>query len=167
VTISIDRLRELLDYDPDTGNFSWRVGRRGGSYAGHIAGAVNRDGYIEIRIDRRLYKAHRLAWFYVNERWPIEHIDHVNGKTGDNRISNLREATNAQNLQNRHGAQANSRSGLIGVTWHKQNERWRAEIVVNGTKKHLGYFETPEQAHAAYLKAKAELHPFQTIVEAA
>lgn len=102
--------------------------------------------------------AHRLAWLVSFGVWPKSQIDHISGAKGDNRISNLREATNAENAQAILKPRSNSRSGLRGVT--KSNCKFRARICVNGSVVEIGRFDTIEQAGAAYLEAKKKLHPF-------
>jgi hypothetical protein len=99
-----------------------------------------------------------LAWFYVTGKWPKNSIDHRDGDRANNRFKNLRDLTQSGNLQNRKVANANNACGLLGV--HKNGRRWRAKIKIDYRDVHLGYFDTPKQAHAAYLKAKRELHPF-------
>ena len=162
IPITQHQLREILSYDPESGAFVWLV-TRGKARKDAAAGFTRRDRYIEIGIDGALYFAHRLAWFYVHGRWPIQQIDHINGIRGDNRIANLREASNAQNLQNLRKASSNSKSGFLGVSLRKSRGKWRAEIVIEGRKKHLGYFDSSEEAYAAYLAAKVKFHPYQTI----
>ena len=151
-------LKERLHYDPETGIFTWAVGCKG-NRAGDAAGSLKPSGYRQIMIDGRLYRAHRLAWLYVYGKWPADLIDHINGLRDDNRIVNLREATAAENQQNRT-ANANNASGFMGVYWHKRDCKWRSHIKIEGRVKHLGCFDTPETASAAYLDAKAELHTF-------
>ncbi len=151
-------LRELLSYDPMTGQLTWLV-NRGRVHVGEIAGSLDSRGYRVITIDGKNYKAHRLAWLYVNGAWPADRIDHQNGVPDDNRIANLREATDAENGQNRT-KQANNKSGFLGVSWHKPSGQWVAQIMLDGRKSHLGYFPTPEAAYAAYLTAKSQLHTF-------
>lgn len=158
--LTAERLREVLDYNPETGVFTWRVSNGKRAVAGQLAGGISRNGYVRISIDDARHYAHRLAWLYVHGVWPKGQIDHINGAKTDNRIANLREATNAQNGQNRRTARADSQSGLIGVYLHPISGRWGAEIVRDGQKHSLGYFDTPEAAHAAYLAAKRELHEF-------
>ncbi|MCI0598744.1 MAG: HNH endonuclease [Beijerinckiaceae bacterium] len=153
--ITTERLREVLAYDPDTGVFTWRVAR-GRQSAGPEAGSLDGRGYRQIRIDGRRYQAHRLAWLYMAGAWPKDEIDHVNMDCADNRFENLREATRSQNQANIR-AQSNNTSGFKGVCWHKRDRRWEAKIMVCGRKKHLGYFDTPKAAHAAYVAA-AKLH---------
>ena len=110
-----------------------------------------------IKINGRMYMGHRLAWLFVNGGWPENHIDHINEIKNDNRISNLREATSSQNQRNR-GAQKNNTSGFKGVSFFKRNGKWKSTICVNSNKKHLGYFDNPEEAHQAYCKASDKYH---------
>ena len=164
--ITQERLKELLSFDPSTGVFVWKATRRGKARAGEVAGTFDSYGYRQIKIDGKLYLSHRLAWFFLHGRLPVNQIDHINGVRSDNRLVNLREANSAQNQQNQRMAQVSNRSsGLLGVSWHKHEQRWRAQIKLHGKKLHLGYFDTKEEAHAAYLKAKLEIHPFNTLKE--
>jgi hypothetical protein len=153
-----DRLRELLLYDAETGIFTRRI-KTGRVLVGDVAGSLHQKGYREIKVDYKHYFAHRLAWFYVHGVWPKDQIDHINGVKDDNRICNLREATNAENNQNQRKASRNSRSGLLGVCT-SNNRKPRAMIRFNGKRLYIGTFDTPELAHAAYLVAKEKLHPF-------
>lgn len=153
------RLRELLHYDPETGVFTNRVVRPR-TVLGAVAGGHDSYGYITISVDVRRYLAHRLAWLYVYGEWPSKNLDHINGVRDDNRIANLREATQAQNLQNRAAASI-GRSGVLGVGWDSSRKKWVASIKHQGKARHLGRFSTVEGAQAAYLAAKAQLHTFQ------
>lgn len=157
--ISAERLREVLHYCPDTGVFT-RTDSRGGRYAGSIAGNVRADGYIRILIDRRSYLAHRLAWMYVHGGFPSGELDHADGVRSNNAITNLRQATRSENVHNRKGANKNNKSGFFGVSWDKQKGRWVAQIKLGRKSFRLGFFDSPEVAHAAYLSAKSRLHPF-------
>lgn len=160
--LTAERLREALHYDHETGVFTWRSRTSNRVKIGDIAGAIDLNGYRLIGVDGRLYKAHRLAWLYVYGRWPVKQIDHINGVCDDNRIENLREATDAENMQNQ-GIRANNRSGFPGVSWASQRGKWQATIQVNGKTRALGRFAAAEDVYAAYLKAKAEHHTFQPI----
>jgi hypothetical protein len=115
-----------------------------------------------IGIDGRLYLAHVIAFVIVTGTWPVGVVDHRNGDGTDNRWTNLRDVSHAVNVQNVRKARATSQSGMLGVARHR-NGRYRATIVVGGKQRHLGYFDTPEQAHAAYVTAKRELHPGCTL----
>lgn len=151
------RLRKLLSYDPTTGEFT-RIKSSGGRFAGSKAGCKNTAGYIVIRVDDRLYLAHRLAWLYVTGDWPQHDIDHINGERTDNRFSNLRECNMSLNLQNRRRANTNNKLGLLGVIALRNG--YTASINVLGKQVWLGMHKTPEAAHAAYIKAKRKLHPY-------
>lgn len=156
--LKIEKLKALLDYEPHTGTFKWRVSRKGGAIRGDQAGSVYDNGYRYIRVDNCKYFAHRLAWFYTHGTWPQNQLDHRNGNRDDNRIANLREATHPQNQQNRSSAISRS-AGLLGTRLKKG--RWEAAITSDGVRHYLGRFSTTAEAHAAYLKAKSRLHVFQ------
>lgn len=159
-----ERLKELLDYDPETGIFTRKTRAAKRVQIGDIAGSMHSKGYWVVKIDNRSHKAHRLAWLYVYGVWPTADLDHVNGIRNDNRICNLREAPNGMNAQNmRHAASNNKSSGLIGASWHKQTKKWNAQITHGNRRIHLGLFDSAEEAHAAYVRAKVELHPFNTL----
>jgi hypothetical protein len=149
-----ERLRKLLSYDPGTGHF-WRYKAVGASDISKPAGERHSEGYVQVTVDCVRYHAHRLAWFYVHGHWPTAQIDHINGIRNDNRIANLREATNTENC--RHGGlPRHNTSGFKGAI--KWRGRWAARIKVNKKVIHLGMFDTPEQAHEAYCKAAQEKH---------
>jgi hypothetical protein len=128
--------------------------------AGSEAGSYKGDGYKRVKVDYREYLAHKVVWLMTHGAWPKSEIDHINGIRDDNRPCNLREATSAENNQNK-GRQRNNSSGLTGVDLF--NNRWRARIRVNKELMHLGYFDTPAEAAAAYAEAKKRLHTFQPV----
>lgn len=150
---------DLLDYDPESGVFVWRVTRRGKALPGAVAGVLRQDGYRCIQIFGRQYFAHRLAWLYIHGVWP-ELVDHVNGAKDDNRISNLRNTNNSGNQQNMRRNKQAGRSALLGVGWYARDSKWWARIKINGKDKHIGYFDTEEDAHKAYMAAKHKHHPY-------
>lgn len=156
--VTQSRLKELLDYDPGTGVFTWRVSR-GNAKSGSVAGSKNGQGYLQIMVDGKRYKSHRLAWLYVHGKFPPEHIDHINRARADNRIANLRLATSSENPQNQR-KRRNNTSGVVGVHWHKKLGKWQAYIMSNGRGIHLGYYGTIEEAAAARAAAKAKYHTF-------
>ena len=143
-------LKQHLSYDPGTGLFRWIKNRGQLRKMGNIAGCYV-HGYIGIRVlNGRRHGAHRLAWLYVYGEWPAFDIDHINGIKHDNRICNLREATRQQNTYNRK-APINNTSGYKGVSWHKSTGKWRATIKYKGKYRHLGTYNSPQEAHARYV----------------
>lgn len=149
--LSHAEVTEHLHYDPETGKFT-RKKTAGGVRAGATAGCIDSRGYVLIGVNGVQYQAHRLAWLYVHGHWPSDLIDHINGDTADNRLFNLREATVSQNALNR-AAMKNASSGLKGVTFHKATGKWRSQYYRSGKQRHLGLFDTPEEAHEAYCNA--------------
>jgi HNH endonuclease/AP2 domain len=149
------RVRELLHYDPKTGQFRWRE-RPGGRHspsAGHVS--RQQDGRY-FKIDGSIYSEHKLAWFYMTGRWCKPTIDHRDGNITNNRWNNLRRATASQNNANRRRPRHNT-SGYKGVYRSRRSGQWCAHIGRNGQTIHLGTFPTPQAAHAAYLAAARKL----------
>ena len=154
-----ERLRELLSYDPATGDFHWLVSR-GGEQAGSIAGVTRKGlygGYKIIGIDYVRWYAHRLAWFYMTGKWPENEIDHISGDPSDNRWENLREATHLQNMFNK-GAERGNASGFKGVWLEKQCGHYRSAVRYKGKTYHCGCFSSPQEAHKARSEKAKELH---------
>lgn len=147
--ITIEQLRKILQYDADTGLFTWIEPRQPTTKIGDLAGSIENTGYISIRLGGTSYLAHRLAWFYCFGEWPTAYIDHIDRDKTNNALDNLREASAHENQRNR-GINKNNTSGYIGV--YKHRNKWAAEIIIEGVKKYLGTFDTPEQAHLAYTK---------------
>lgn len=154
--LTAERVRELLDYEPETGAFTWRA-NRSNVKAGSRAGCARADGYRGIRIDGRRYHEHRLAFLWMTGEWPAADVDHINGATGDNRWYNLRAASRSQNMVNSRMRRNNS-SGTRGVAWHAAARKWVANISVDGRTKYLGIYETKEAAAAAYARAMVARH---------
>lgn len=148
--ITQDYLKSILIYDMETGIFTRAISRNSKHKAGDVAGKVETTGYVRIKIDGKLYAAHRLAWLFVTGKFPNNQIDHINGNRKDNRFNNLREATNQQNAFNKV-VPKNNTSGLKGVSWHKLTGKWQACYRVNNQRKHIGIFERKEDAEAAYI----------------
>lgn len=155
-------LRERLHYDPETGHFS-HAKRTPGHPIGKKAGCPDSQGYIVICVLGKTYKAHRLAFMYMNGTPldPTLHVDHINGVPGDNRWTNLRAVQMAVNMQNKRNSHK-GRSGLLGSHWLKDG-KWQAAIGVDGKTRYIGRYDTAEAAHAAYLDAKRRLHAGCTI----
>jgi hypothetical protein len=162
--ITQERIKELFDYQD--GQLIRKVGRgkngsssrwKAGTSLGHTVDA----GYVLASVDYKMYKLHRLIWLWHFGVFPKNHIDHIDGNPSNNRIENLREATDAQNMQNQRKPRRNNKLGWQGV--YQVNDRFRAVLTTDGKAKHLGYFKTPEEAHASYIAAKRKKHEFSTI----
>lgn len=162
--ITQEKLKKILEYNPDTGDFIRRT-----SYikvkAGDKAGGINKRGYREIRVLGKKYLAHRLAWLYINGYFPEMIIDHINGDTQDNRISNLRLITASGNNQNRRKSRKDSNSKYLGISIKQQNgkTRWQVRIQIEGVRFYLGLFDTEEEAYEIYLSNKRKYHKFNTL----
>lgn len=146
--LTAEYLRSVLDYDQETGIFTWKVSTSTRVKVGDVAGSQNALGYLQIRVQSRLYLAHRLAWLHHFGEWPKDQLDHVNRIRTDNRLVNLRDVTNKQNHQNRSKS-SNNTSGHPGVCWNKQRSKWGARIKHNHKQIHLGYFSILEEAISA------------------
>ena len=159
MNLSRERLKELLNYDERLGIFRWKVRRSTTSPAGSVAGRTESKGYIQIGIDGTRYMAHRLAWLWCkNEIADDLVIDHINGDRQDNRIVNLRAVSFTENLHHHRRVHPFSRSQLLGVSYNVKNaacgKPWVARIQRFGKRVTLGSFESPEEAHKAYQKAR-------------
>lgn len=153
--LSHEDLRRVVHYNPETGIFTRLSRPRGKGKVGDKAGWVNSQGYLMLSVLGCYYLGSRLAWFYVTGKWPKADIDHENKDHGDNRWSNLREATRAQNLANR-GRHRDNKSGWKGVCAQTGCKNWRATIGVNRKQIALGTFDCPVAAHFAYVVAAAK-----------
>lgn len=155
-------LKSILEYDQETGEFFWIKPKRSWVAAGVKAGSIEAKGYVVININRGLYKAHRLAWLYVYGEWPKNQLDHIDRNKQNNKISNLREATNSQNQQNtpKYKTKALVRSKYKGVSLHNKTKKWQAEIQIEKKRFYLGLFSCEEDAAMAYLEAKKNRHPY-------
>jgi hypothetical protein len=151
-----ERLLSVLHYDPATGRFTWLV-QISNISAGSEAGSDHGNGYIEIGLDGTSHFAHRLAWFYMTGEWPSGQIDHRDLDRSNNRWRNLRPATHGQNVHN-SGPRKNNSHGFKGAFFSKKARKWGAQIMFRRQKYSLGYFDTPQEAHAAYAQKAIELH---------
>lgn len=152
--ITAERLRQLVDYNPETGIFTRKVRNTNSG-----SGWQDKAGYLYLMIDGKTYAAHRLAWLHTTGVWPTDEVDHLNGKRDDNRFENLRDTDRTVNMQNTLTVRKNNAVGLMGVHWRKDRSRWVASIRVEGKSTRLGAFKTPEEAAAAYLEGKRRYHP--------
>jgi len=155
--MDLTRISKLLTYDPKTGFFYW-IMNKGRARAGTVAGAKHNCGYVCIGIDGKSYLAHRMAVAISGSQLSEnQQVDHINGDRSDNRLENLRVASHAENCQNSK-ARAHNKSGMKGVGYEPKRKMWRARVSINKKTTWLGYFNSPEEAHAAYCAAAKKLH---------
>lgn len=138
-------LNSILNYNPDTGELTYKVDRSPSIRKGSKAGCIcSRDKYMLIVIDGKKYLSHRIIWFMMTGEWPVQ-IDHINHKRWDNRWCNLREVAHQDNHKNKP-LQSNNKSGYHGVGWNETRQKWASAIKVNGRRILLGRFKTKEEA---------------------
>lgn len=155
----LNELRKTLDYNPETGEFKWKINASNRIKTGSIAGCKSdQNRRCQIRFKGKKHSAHRLAWLLHYGKWPERVIDHIDGDPFNNAIVNLRDVSGSLNQQNQRRAQFGSQTGLLGVSPHKNSGKFKAQIQVLGKQKYLGLFLTPQEAHEVYLAAKRELH---------
>ena len=159
-----ERLKELLNYNPETGIFTWigKSGVRSHIKLGDIAGSIS-NGYLQISISNKIYKSHRLAWLYMTGKFPENQIDHIDLVKSNNKFSNLRDVSNSENLQNIKTRKKHNKSGYLGVCKTKQTKKFKASITLRGKSIHIGYFSSACDAHHAYVEYKRIIHQTCTI----
>lgn len=156
---TVEQVAAIIEYDPATGLFRWKVHKGGRRAVGWFAGAEE-HGYRAISVRGRLQRAHRIAWLLMTGEWPAEEIDHIDGNRANNRWANLREVPHVINSHNQQRPSKNNQCGVLGVSRGTSKTRpYIACIRVDGKRQHLGSFATIEAASAAYLEAKRRLHP--------
>jgi len=146
-----ETLKEILDYNPTTGIFTRLVSGSNRSKAGNVVGSPNGAGYLQVKIQRKMYQLHRLAFLFVEGYLPENDVDHMNGTVDDNRWKNLREVSRSCNMQNQQLGSAN-KSGFTGVFWRKQSGKWLASIQINKNGIHIGLYKTATDAAVARVK---------------
>lgn len=153
-TITIDLLHELFEYRD--GHLFWKTKVSQRINIGDKAGSIDQKGYCRIMINNKSYKTHRLVFMMHNGYLP-EQIDHIDGNKLNNRIDNLRPATNGQNRHNT-SIQKNNSSGVKGINWQKRDNKWQARVMLNKKSYQVGYFDTLEEAKQAIQKVREQLH---------
>ncbi len=167
-------LKSILNYDPETGIFKWNkkhcehlkkcnCNAFNAQHYNKVAGSINKNGYLEIRINKKHIPLHKIATIIMKGYSYKKETDHINGIKTDNRLINLREANKSENQQNLKNSKKNNKLGMLGVCYRKHAKAYCAQITLNYKNKFLGYFETKEEASEAYIKAKRELHEFNTL----
>ena len=155
--LTAERANELFSYDPDTGALTWKIDASRKFKAGTLAGTARPpDGRRIVCVNYRRHYAYRIIWLMTHGEWPSGEVDHINGDPADNRLTNLRAVPRNINRQNERRARKDSKTGILGVS--PSRGKFAAYIEVDGINKGLGRFATPEQAHAAYVAAKRQLH---------
>lgn len=155
--LTVEFIRDRLDYNPNNGEFKIRKksGKKG--VVGNKTGSKGKNGYVYLYLNNNVALAHRVAWVYVYGEWPNEQVDHINRDRSDNRISNLRLASQSQNSCN-GSLRSTNKSGYRGVSWSKEKKKWVSRIVKDRKQYVLGYFDDKEKAYMAYLEAANRLH---------
>lgn len=153
IPFSQKELNRLLIYNRHSGKLYWGIRPSRAIRVGYDAGSLHPQGYVMVQLRKKIYAAHRLIWKMVYGKEP-DTIDHINGDKADNRISNLRNVSHTENLQRKRKARSDSTTGLLGVSFRRDCNKYQAKICRNGVTLHLGTFTTPEAAHAAYVAAK-------------
>jgi len=160
--LTVFTIRECLNYDPETGEFTrakrtaqcHQIGDRA-----DLPACGNLAGYLTVGLQGDKHLAHRVAWAHFYGEWPTQHIDHINGNKSDNRIVNLRDVSSKENTQNRKRVMRKKEyTNLVGAYWHRKNKNWVSRIQVDGETIHLGIFDSDTAAHHAYIEAKKIHH---------
>jgi len=167
--VEIEKLKQFVEYDPEAGILYWKPrypeNRANKIFNTRFSGkeafgvkekSGHKYGFINVLTRKRL-SAHRVAWAIHYGQWPAKNLDHINGRPDDNRIGNLREATQSENMCNR-SASPHNKSGYKGVSWAKRRNAWVAQIGKDKRTIFLGHYECPEEAHRAYCEASKILH---------
>jgi hypothetical protein len=148
-------INEYLQYNPETGVIIWIKNKGPKKVIGKNAGGIKPDGYVHIKFNNKTYKAHRVAWYLHYGVWPTNHIDHINGIKNDNRINNLRDVTNQQNLLN----QKRHREKTVKYYYfYKKGQKWKVQTQINNKRTYFGYFETEEKA-LQFIQSNIHLFP--------
>ena len=155
-TLTQERLKELLRYDPETGFFTWMIARQR-VRKGSPAGCLHKHGYWVIKVDGCSYKTSRLAWLYMVGEWPRHQIDHSDLDRRNDRWDNLREATVAQNNTNRR-AQKNNSCGVKWAYWKRTHNKFEGQIRIEGKLISAGLFETAIEANDACYRISLSHH---------
>jgi len=161
-SLSYDEVVTHLQYSPSTGILIRLKSKSKRVKPGDIAGYIRKDGYVGLSLLCNEYLAHRIAWLLYYKEWPTDEVDHIDGNRANNKINNLRLSNRYDNNRNRHGPTKANKLGVLGVHQHTSG-RYVARVRHKGESLYVGIFDSPEEAHAAYLEKKRELHPSFTL----
>lgn len=139
-----DYYDEYIDYNPNTGIAIWKKSPSNRVKVGDEIKSKDNAGYIQVSIKSKMYRLHRIIWFCEKGEIPKQ-IDHINGIRDDNRMCNLRNVSQQENLKNQK-KRCDNTSGYSGISFNKSRNKWRVRIYVDKKEKHLGYFNTIEEA---------------------
>jgi hypothetical protein len=154
--VTQERAKELLEYTPENGLLVWKKTNSNAAKKGTIAGYLSKtDNRVSVRIDSKLYKAHRVIFLIVTGEWP-EEIDHINGDSSDNRWDNLRSVTHRENMKNRKVC-SNSKTGIMGVVWNRHNSKWRVRVKAFDVHLEIGSFFNFFDACCARISAENKM----------
>ena len=154
-------LDELFNYDEETGIVTWKTVRSNRVKIGDVVGYQNPFGYLQVRLEGKLWMLHRLIWMKQTGEMPKGEIDHIDGVRNHNKWNNLRDVSKFTNMQNRRGPDKDSLTGILGVCYDKQAKRFRAQLRVDGVKILNKLFNTAAEAGEAYRVAKENYHHFR------
>lgn len=156
MSLTLERAHEVIEFDAHTGALTWKYSIGSRALKDTAVKTLDKKGYVYFGIDGKYYFGHRVAWFLHFGVWPKGQIDHINGVKADNRIVNLRDSTQTENMQNGREPRKHNKTGLLGVSENKG--KFQAEILVAGKRMFLGTFTSPFAARDAYLEAKRKHH---------
>lgn len=142
---------KYFSYNPNTGIIVWNECNRRSVKSGKEAGHIRKDGYRQIKFNEKQYLAHRIAWLLTYGKWPNGVIDHIDCDRSNNKIANLRDVTDTINKHNRIKPSAHNSTGYLGVAI--KGDKFSAQYTRYGKRTHIGCFDTPEEAHKAFLQA--------------
>lgn len=152
MAIDVDRLKEVLKYEPDTGDWIWIKSLSNAAPVGHICN-YRPGGYLKIRIDGKLYRAGRLAFLYMTGKWPKGIIDHKDRNPFNDRWNNYRDVTQSDNMKN-ISARSDNTSGYKGVSFNKQHKKWESYINSKGKRFGLGLYTDIKEAVKVRIEAE-------------
>lgn len=155
--LKFEHVNELLEYEPETGVLRWIKSPNKRVAIGSKAGSISSFGYIKLKIDKKEYFAHRIAWLLYYKEWPSGQIDHIDNNRKNNAISNLRDCTASQNQRNQKRRKSNS-TGIKGVYWDANLNKWKVQVRGDGRIQYGGHYKSIQAAELAAIELRNRLH---------